>query len=55
LECSAEFSSEELRLFPGRGDKSAPMLALCRRKAERLGLTANLHFQSMSALDLPRR
>jgi SAM-dependent methyltransferase len=34
-------------------DNSAPMLALCRRKAERLGLTANLHLQSMSALDLP--
>ena len=36
-------------------DNSAEMLALCRRKAERLGLTPNLHLQSMSELDLPRR
>jgi SAM-dependent methyltransferase len=35
-------------------DNSAPMLALCRRKAERLGLTANFHLQSMSELQLPR-
>jgi ubiquinone/menaquinone biosynthesis C-methylase UbiE len=36
-------------------DSSAEMLALCRRKAERLGLAANVHLQSMSELDLPRR
>ncbi len=36
-------------------DNSEPMLALCRRKAERLGLTANVHLQSMSTLGLSRR
>jgi SAM-dependent methyltransferase len=36
-------------------DNSAEMLALCRRKAARLGLTPNLHLQSMSTLNLPRR
>jgi cyclopropane fatty-acyl-phospholipid synthase-like methyltransferase len=36
-------------------DNSAPMLALCQRKAERLGLTANVHLQSMADLDLARR
>lgn len=36
-------------------DNSADMLALCRRKAERLGLTPNVHLQSMSTLGLPRR
>lgn len=35
-------------------DNSAEMLALCRRKAERLGLTPNLYLQSMTELDLPR-
>ena len=36
-------------------DNSAPMLGLCRRKAKRLGLTANLYLQTMAELDLPRR
>ena len=36
-------------------DNSAEMLALCRRKAARLGLRPNLHLQSMAELDLPRR
>ena len=36
-------------------DNSAEMLALCRRKARRLGLTPNLYLQSMTDLDLPRR
>jgi ubiquinone/menaquinone biosynthesis C-methylase UbiE len=36
-------------------DNSAPMLAICRRKAERLGQTPNLYLQSMTELDLPRR
>ena len=36
-------------------DNSAEMLALCRRKAERLGLAPNIHLQSMSALGLSRR
>lgn len=36
-------------------DNSAEMLALCRRKAAGLGLTPNLHLQSMVDLDLPRR
>ena len=36
-------------------DNSAAMLALCRRKAARLGLTLDLHLQSMADLDLPRR
>jgi SAM-dependent methyltransferase len=36
-------------------DNSAEMLALCRRKAERLGLIANVQLQSMSTLGLARR
>jgi SAM-dependent methyltransferase len=36
-------------------DNSEPMLAICRRKAERLGLAPNLQLQSMSTLGLPRR
>jgi SAM-dependent methyltransferase len=36
-------------------DNSAEMLALCRQKAERLGLIANVHLASMADLDLPRR
>jgi SAM-dependent methyltransferase len=36
-------------------DNSAEMLALCRRKAARLGLAPHLHLQSMAELDLPRR
>jgi len=36
-------------------DNSAEMLALCRRKAARLGLAPHLHLQSMTDLDLPRR
>jgi SAM-dependent methyltransferase len=36
-------------------DNSAEMLALCRRKAERLGRVPNIHLQSMQELDLPRR
>jgi SAM-dependent methyltransferase len=36
-------------------DNSAPMLALCRRKAKRLGLTPNVYLQTMPELDLPRR
>jgi SAM-dependent methyltransferase len=36
-------------------DNSREMLALCRRKAARLGLTPNLYLQSMTDLDLPRR
>jgi SAM-dependent methyltransferase len=36
-------------------DNSAPMLALCRRKAQRLGLTPKVHLQSMAGLDLARR
>ncbi len=36
-------------------DNSGEMLALCRRKAARLGLTPNLHLQSMSTLNWPRR
>jgi SAM-dependent methyltransferase len=36
-------------------DNSAEMLALCRRKAERLGLVPNIRLQRMEELDLPRR
>jgi len=36
-------------------DVSAEMLALCRAKAERLGLAPTLYEQSMAELDLPRR
>jgi cyclopropane fatty-acyl-phospholipid synthase-like methyltransferase len=36
-------------------DNSEPMLALCRRKAERLGLAPNVHLQSMSTLGLSRQ
>jgi ubiquinone/menaquinone biosynthesis C-methylase UbiE len=36
-------------------DNSAQMLGLCKRKAERLGLTVNIYLQSMSELDLPLR
>jgi SAM-dependent methyltransferase len=36
-------------------DVSADMVALCREKAERAGLSPNLYVQPMHALDLPRR
>ncbi len=36
-------------------DLSPEMLALCRQKAQTLGLHPTLHQQSMAALDLPRR
>jgi len=36
-------------------DNSEEMLALCRRKARRLGLTPNIRLQRMEQLDLPRR
>ncbi len=36
-------------------DNSPEMLALCREKAERLGLKPNLYHQEMQALDLPRK
>jgi len=36
-------------------DNSPQMLALCRRKAERLGLSPNIELQRMEQLDLPRR
>jgi SAM-dependent methyltransferase len=36
-------------------DNSAEMLALCRRKAERLDLKPNVRLQRMEQLDLPRR
>ncbi len=36
-------------------DISPEMLALCREKAQRLGLTPNLYQQAMESLDLPRR
>jgi SAM-dependent methyltransferase len=36
-------------------DNSPEMLALCRRKAERLGLSPNIRLQPMEELDLPRR
>jgi len=36
-------------------DVSADMIALCREKAEREGLGANLYVQAMHELDLPRR
>lgn len=35
-------------------DNSAEMLALCRRKGERLGLTPNVYLESMTDLDLAR-
>ncbi len=35
-------------------DNSAEMIALCRAKAETLGLSPNLYQQNMEALDLPR-
>ena len=36
-------------------DVSADMIALCREKAEREGLSPNLYVQPMHELDLPRR
>jgi SAM-dependent methyltransferase len=36
-------------------DNSPEMLALCRRKAERLGLAPSIRLQRMEQLDLPRR
>jgi SAM-dependent methyltransferase len=36
-------------------DVSADMIALCRERAEREGLTPNLYVQPMHELDLPRR
>jgi SAM-dependent methyltransferase len=36
-------------------DNSPEMLALCREKAEKLGLRPNLYLQTMETLDLPRR
>jgi ubiquinone/menaquinone biosynthesis C-methylase UbiE len=36
-------------------DNSADMLALCHRKAKRLGLAPNIQLQRMEQLDLPRR
>lgn len=36
-------------------DVSADMIACCREKAERNGLSPNLYVQPMHALDLPRR
>jgi len=36
-------------------DNSPEMIALCRRKAERLGLAPNIRLQRMEQLDLPRR
>jgi SAM-dependent methyltransferase len=36
-------------------DVSPEMLALCREKAERAGIVANLYQQRMEQLDLPRR
>ena len=36
-------------------DNSPEMIALCRRKAERLGLSPNIRLQRMEQLDLPRR
>jgi SAM-dependent methyltransferase len=36
-------------------DVSADMIALCREKAERKGLSPNLYVQAMHELDLPRR
>jgi len=36
-------------------DSSAEMLAICRQKAHRLGLSPTLHQQLMQDLDLPRR
>lgn len=36
-------------------DNSPEMLAICRRKARRLGLQPNVHLQRMESLSLPRR
>jgi ubiquinone/menaquinone biosynthesis C-methylase UbiE len=36
-------------------DNSPEMLAICRQKAEGLGLDPRLYFSTMQALDLPRR
>jgi len=36
-------------------DNSPEMLAICREKANRKGLSPNLHEQTMETLDLPRR
>ena len=36
-------------------DNSAEMLALCREKAGRLGLSVRVHEQSLETIDLPRR
>jgi len=36
-------------------DMSADMIALCRKAADREGLTTNLYAQAMQDLDLPRR
>ena len=36
-------------------DNSPDMLALCREKAQKLGLSPKLHQQTMETLDLPRR
>ncbi len=36
-------------------DNSAEMLALCREKAGRLGLSVRVHEQSLETMDLPRR
>src|SRR3954452_2998671 len=36
-------------------DNSPEMLALCRRNAERLGLTPRMELQRVGELDLPRR
>lgn len=36
-------------------DDSPEMLAVCREKAEKLGLSANLYEQKMETLDLPRK
>jgi len=36
-------------------DNSPEMIALCRRKAERLDLSPNIRLQRMEQLDLPRR
>lgn len=38
-----------------RCDVSADMVALCREKAERDGLSPNLYVQPMHEIDLPRR
>jgi SAM-dependent methyltransferase len=36
-------------------DNSPEMLALCREKAEKMGLSPNLYLGTMQALDLPRK